>query len=175
MRPPTAEPVWAFAAPVKVVEDAEVVDVPDLPVEAAAAPLEAATPLPDATPEPDATTVATVVGDPPAAVVLMMAVPLLPTTDVADAVATERTEDPTPLPPLPWDGVRPEPLETALVAARAAEEASDDAEEPVEAGAEVDEEAELVELVTLEQDRSYRGVVLKVEPTIPNDGFGVLG
>lgn len=36
-------------------------------------------------------------------------------------------------------------------------------------------EALLLELETAEQERSKRGVVLRVDPTIPKDGFGVVG
>jgi hypothetical protein len=77
---------------------------------------------------------------------------------------------PAPIPvgerPLP-DEARPVP-ETAVDIDDATLEAPD------EADLVADEEALLeVEVVMLEQDKSKRGVVLKVLPTIPKDGLGV--
>jgi len=93
-----------------------------------------------------------------------------------DPVSVVVTEDAlTPL-PAPIDGERPPPED-----ARALPVAADTIEETslatllAEDGFAVAVEAvELAELVTAEQLRSKRGVVLNVLPTIPKLGLGVL-
>lgn len=124
---------------------------------------------------PEATEVLMVVTDAAAVVLAAEALPVEPLAadaEVAAEVAWEIKEDATPL-PLPWDGDSPTPpVAKALVATEAADEEMEEATDD----ASVDEALALLvlEVVTLEQDKSNSGVVLRVEPTMPKDGFGVL-
>jgi len=114
---------------------------------------------------------AEVLAGPPAAVeTLLEGAPTGGETPVA--VALLPAGEPAPL---PWDGERgvpdetTEPPEMAVEREDEALEAALEADDPV-----ADEDALLeVEVEMLEQDRSYRGVVLNGLPTSPKDGLGV--
>lgn len=89
--------------------------------------------------------------------------------------APEDEAGPTPL-PAPSDGESPPPDEARGLPVAADEDCGAEPDADPEAGGE-DEEGPGLELdeATAEQDRSYSGVVLKVLPTMPKLGLGVVG
>jgi len=83
-----------------------------------------------------------------------------------DAAAGELVVVVSLLPPLPLPFPLPPPT---------AEDEEVDAEATIEEVGATAEDSALLELETAAQERSYKGVVLKLLPTIPKLGLGVTG
>lgn len=98
-----------------------------------------------------------------------------PGPDAELTVAVDPEPDPDPDPPL---GLAPVPLAVALPEALDPELTTSPVEElvdPLTADEATDEAPDDEEGVDALQDRSYRGLLPKVEPTIPKLGLGVAG